>query len=64
MADIHTIEGDFTPGEGRFALIVSRFNAFVVESLVAGALDALRRHGVSCGSDLVFAGEVATRQRA
>jgi 6,7-dimethyl-8-ribityllumazine synthase len=46
MADIHTIEGDFTPGEGRFALIVSRFNAFVVESLVAGALDALRRHGV------------------
>ena len=46
MADIHTIEGDFAPGEGRFALIVSRFNAFVVESLVAGALDALRRHGV------------------
>ncbi|WP_187292423.1 6,7-dimethyl-8-ribityllumazine synthase [Paraglaciecola psychrophila] len=29
----------------KFALVVSRFNGFVVESLVDGALDALERHG-------------------
>ena len=46
MSEIQTIEGDFAPGEARFALIASRFNAFVVESLIAGAVDALRRHGV------------------
>lgn len=33
------------PNGARFALIVSRFNAFVVERLVDGALDALLRHG-------------------
>jgi len=40
------IEGDFTARDGRFAVVVSRFNAFIVESLLEGALDALRRHGV------------------
>ena len=35
-------------GKGlRFALVVSRFNDFIVERLVAGALDALERHGVA-----------------
>jgi 6,7-dimethyl-8-ribityllumazine synthase len=46
MADIKTIEGTFSPGPARFALVASRFNSFIVESLIAGALDALRRHGV------------------
>ncbi len=40
------IEGDFTARDGRFALVVSRFNGFIVESLLEGALDTLRRHGV------------------
>jgi 6,7-dimethyl-8-ribityllumazine synthase len=31
----------------RFVLIAARFNEFVVEPLVRGALDALKRHGVS-----------------
>jgi len=39
-------EGTFAPPPGRFALIAARFNAFVVEPLLAGALDALHRHGV------------------
>ena len=39
MSDIRTIEGDFVPGEARFALVASRFNGFIVESLVAGAVD-------------------------
>ncbi len=47
MADIKVIEGDFTQCSGRFALVVGRFNGFVVESLVEGAIDTLRRHGIS-----------------
>ena len=43
---IKTIEGDFSAGNARFALVVGRFNSFVVESLLEGALDALKRHGV------------------
>jgi 6,7-dimethyl-8-ribityllumazine synthase len=47
MSDIHTIEGDFTPPqEARFALLAARFNSFIVQSLVNGAVDSLRRHGV------------------
>ena len=40
-------EGDFSPPLGRFALIAARFNGFVVDQLVAGAADALQRHGVA-----------------
>ncbi|MCP1676609.1 6,7-dimethyl-8-ribityllumazine synthase [Natronocella acetinitrilica] len=40
------IEGYLNHTSGRYALVVSRFNAFVVESLVEGAVDALVRHGV------------------
>ncbi|MCG3170888.1 MAG: 6,7-dimethyl-8-ribityllumazine synthase [Pseudomonadales bacterium] len=47
MESIRTVEGVFAPGEARFALVASRFNSFVVESLIAGALDTLRRHGVA-----------------
>jgi 6,7-dimethyl-8-ribityllumazine synthase len=45
MANV--IEGNFAPPPGRFALLAARFNGSVVEGLVAGALDALRRHGVA-----------------
>src|SRR5437868_3920778 len=40
-------EGTFAPPPGRFALVAARFNEFVVEHLVGGALDVLRRHGVA-----------------
>jgi 6,7-dimethyl-8-ribityllumazine synthase len=40
-------EGSLTPPPGRFALVAARFNQLVVESLVAGARDGLRRHGVA-----------------
>src|SRR5690348_11698993 len=40
-------EGDFATPAGRFALVAARFNGLVVDALVAGALDALTRHGVS-----------------
>ena len=40
------IEGTFAPPPGRFALAAARFNSAIVDPLVAGALDALKRHGV------------------
>ena len=41
------IEGDFSATTARFTIVVARFNSFVVESLLSGAIDALKRHGVS-----------------
>lgn len=47
-------EGNFATPPGRFALVVARFNGFIVEQLVGGALDGLKRHGVADGAiDLV-----------
>lgn len=43
---LKTIEGTFIAPQGKYALVVGRFNSFVVESLVSGAVDALVRHGV------------------
>jgi 6,7-dimethyl-8-ribityllumazine synthase len=45
--DIETIEGDFQGASGRYAIVVARFNSFLVESLVDGAIDALKRHGIA-----------------
>lgn len=47
MSAIKTIEGDFTSGSGKFAIVVGRWNSFVVESLLSAAIDTLKRHGVS-----------------
>jgi 6,7-dimethyl-8-ribityllumazine synthase len=46
MTDITTLEGSMNHGSGRYALVVGRWNSFVVEHLLDGALDTLRRHGV------------------
>jgi 6,7-dimethyl-8-ribityllumazine synthase len=40
-------EGDLQTPPGRFAVVAARFNKFVVDSLVAGALDVFKRHGVA-----------------
>lgn len=37
--------GQLQVRDARFALLVSRFNSFVVESLLRGAIDTLLRHG-------------------
>ena len=47
MDTIKTIEGDLQCRELRFAILASRFNELIVEHLVRGAVDALRRHGAS-----------------
>jgi 6,7-dimethyl-8-ribityllumazine synthase len=41
------IEGDLSVRDLRIAFVAARFNEFVVEPLVRGALDALKRHGVT-----------------
>ena len=47
MSSIATFEGDLiAPADARFALVAARFNSFIVQSLINGAVDALRRHGV------------------
>lgn len=43
---IKVIEGDFAQVSGKYALLVSRWNSFVVEHLKDGAIDTLRRQGV------------------
>ncbi len=42
-----TIQGKLDAGEGRFAIVISRFNSFISDRLLTGALDCLDRHGAS-----------------
>ena len=41
------IEGELLARDLRFGFVAARFNDFVVESLIRGALDALKRHGAA-----------------
>ena len=41
------IEGSFDGRGLKFAIVVARFNSFITEPLLEGALDALRRHGTA-----------------
>ena len=43
-----TIEGSLVTGEGRYAILVSRWNDLITSRLLEGSLDTLRRHA---GSD-------------
>lgn len=47
MNGIEQIEGGYVPGEGRYAIVVARFNQLIGERLLEGAVDAMTRHGVS-----------------
>jgi 6,7-dimethyl-8-ribityllumazine synthase len=44
-----TIEGQLNAAGKRFAIVVSRFNSFITERLLQGALDGLRRAGAENG---------------
>jgi 6,7-dimethyl-8-ribityllumazine synthase len=41
------IEGELLVRDLRFGVVITRFNDFVVEPLLRGALDALKRHGAA-----------------
>lgn len=40
-----TVEGKLTAEGIKFAIVVSRFNAFITDRLLEGALDCILRHG-------------------
>jgi 6,7-dimethyl-8-ribityllumazine synthase len=42
---MRSIEGSLVIGDARFCVIAARFNEAIVERLLEGALDTLRRHG-------------------
>lgn len=50
---VKTVEGSLQVHNARFCLVVSRWNSFVVEHLLAGAVDTLKRHGAE-ESDLTI----------
>lgn len=42
-----TYEGQLVAGNEKFCIIISRFNDFIGSKLLSGAIDELKRHGVS-----------------
>ena len=42
-----TFEGQFVATNEKFCIIISRFNEFIGSKLLSGAIDELKRHGVS-----------------
>ena len=46
MADANRIDGDLTVSKAKIAIVVGRFNGFIVESLLSAALDTLQRAGI------------------
>lgn len=51
MKEINRFSGDYTTRGGHYAVVAGRFNSFIVEHLVDGAVDTLVRHGVE-GKDI------------
>ncbi|HEX5787681.1 MAG TPA: 6,7-dimethyl-8-ribityllumazine synthase [Woeseiaceae bacterium] len=47
MDKVKTTEGDLIVRDARFALVASRFNDYIVDSLLKGALHCLRQHGAA-----------------
>lgn len=47
MKDIKTYEGVLTVKDMKFGIVISRFNSFIGESLLEGAIDTIVRHGGS-----------------
>jgi 6,7-dimethyl-8-ribityllumazine synthase len=46
MTDANRVDGDLTVSQAKIAIVVGRFNGFVVESLLRAALDTLGRAGI------------------
>ena len=47
MADANRIDGDLIVSKAKIAIVVGRFNGFIVESLLSAALDTLQRAGIA-----------------
>jgi 6,7-dimethyl-8-ribityllumazine synthase len=46
MTDVTTFSGEFTAAGLRVGIVAGRFNDFVVDNLISGAIDCLIRHGM------------------
>ncbi len=44
---VKEIKGELAAGDARFAIVVSRFNEFITNKLLGGAIDCLTRHGAA-----------------
>lgn len=47
MSTVKIVEGNLSARDGKFCIVASRFNSFIVEQLQAGAIDTLIRHGAN-----------------
>jgi 6,7-dimethyl-8-ribityllumazine synthase len=47
MLNLKVHEGQLIAQDLKFAIVAGRFNEFITEKLINGAVDALKRHGVS-----------------
>ena len=45
--NIRTIEGNYNNASAKYAITVTRWNSFIVDRLLDGALEALKMHGVN-----------------
>lgn len=54
MDNIKTTNGDLVVRDGRFAIVASRFNDFIVDSLIKGALHTLQQHGAADADIEIF----------
>lgn len=48
-SNVKVTEANLNVDGGRFGIVVARFNSFVVESLLEGAIDTLIRNGADAG---------------
>ena len=44
---MNVFEGSFIPKDIRIGIVVARFNEFITNKLLGGAVDTLKRHGVA-----------------
>lgn len=46
MSTIKTIEGNYSSASANYVVVVAKFNSFIVDRLLDGAVDMLKKHGV------------------
>jgi len=54
MDKIKTTEGDLSVRDARIAIVAARFNDFIVESLIKGAVHCHRQHGAADADIEIF----------
>lgn len=51
---ITTYEGQMNASGHKYAIVASRFNSFIVDRLVEGAIDTLKRHGCNLEDIVIY----------